>query len=263
VRGQRVLVANRMPTDDGGAVATLRDRTELEQLGRELDSTRGLIDALRAQDHEHANRMHTLLGLLELEMYDDAVEYVGEVVGDHRATAEQITERVPDPLLAALLVGKTTVAAERGVALWVSDRTRLPDRLVDPQGLVTIVGNLVDNALDAAAGTTHARVEVELRAEGRTATLKVRDTGPGVPPEHREAVFTEGWSTKEAPAHRRRGIGLSLVRRLAERQGGSATVGKAYGGGAEFTVVLPEALAPAELEPALAAPVAPAVEKEA
>jgi two-component system CitB family sensor kinase len=260
VRGQRVLIANRMPTDDGGAVATLRDRTELEQLGRELDSTRGLIDALRAQDHEHANRMHTLLGLLELEMYDDAVEYVGEVVGDHRATAEQITERVPDPLLAALLVGKTTVAAERGVALWVSDRTRLPDRLVDPQGLVTIVGNLVDNALDAAAGTTHARVEVELRAEGRTATLKVRDTGPGVPPEHREAVFTEGWSTKEAPAHRRRGIGLSLVRRLAERQGGSATVGKAYGGGAEFTVVLPEALAPAVLEPALAAP---AVEKEA
>ncbi len=243
VRGQRVLVANRMPTDDGGAVATLRDRTELEQLGRELDSTRGLIDALRAQDHEHANRMHTLLGLLELEMYDDAVEFVGEVVGDHRVTAEQITERIRDPLLAALLVGKATVAAERGVTLWVSDRTRLPDRLVDPGGLVTIVGNLVDNALDATAGTPHARVEVELRAEGRAVTLTVRDTGPGVPADHRELVFTAGWSTKEAPAHRERGIGLPLVRRLAERQGGSATVGKAYGGGAEFVVALPEALA--------------------
>ncbi|MFJ5999756.1 ATP-binding protein [Streptomyces sp. NPDC092370] len=242
VRGQRVLVANRMPTDDGGAVATLRDRTELEQLGRELDSTRGLIDALRAQDHEHANRMHTLLGLLELEMYDDAVEFVGEVVGDHRATAEQVTERIEDPLLAALLVGKATVAAERGVALWVSDRTRLPDRLVDPQGLVTVVGNLVDNALDAVAGKPHARVEVEVRAEGRTAILRVRDTGPGIPPEHRELIFTTGWSTKKPPAHRERGIGLSLVRRLAERQGGSATVGEAHGGGAEFTVVLPEAL---------------------
>ena len=249
VRGQRVLVANRMPTDDGGAVATLRDRTELEQLGRELDSTRGLIDALRAQDHEHANRMHTLLGLLELEMYDDAVEFVGEVVGDHRVTAEQITERIQDPLLAALLVGKATVAAERGVTLWVSDRTRLPDRLVDPRGLVTIVGNLVDNALDAAAGTPHARVEVELRAQGRAATLRVRDTGPGVPAEHRELVFTAGWSTKEPPAHRRRGIGLSLVRRLAERQGGSATVDAAHGGGAEFVVVLPEALAEADVEP--------------
>ncbi|MGW4436261.1 ATP-binding protein [Streptomyces sp. NPDC004596] len=242
VRGQRVLVANRMPTDDGGAVATLRDRTELEQLGRELDSTRGLIDALRAQDHEHANRMHTLLGLLELEMYDDAVEFVGEVVGDHRVTAEQVTEKIQDPLLAALLVGKATVAAERGVALWVSERTRLPDRLVDPRGLVTVVGNLVDNALDAVAGTPHARVEVELRTEGRTVVLRVRDTGPGIPADQRELVFTDGWSTKKPPAHGKRGLGLPLVRRLAERQGGGATVGTADGGGAEFTVVLPEAL---------------------
>ncbi|MFJ3985029.1 sensor histidine kinase [Streptomyces fungicidicus] len=262
VRGRRVLVANRMPTDDGGAVATLRDRTELDRLGRELDSTRGLIDALRAQDHEHANRMHTLLGLLELEMYDDAVEFVGEVVGDHRATSEQVTEKIRDPLLAALLVGKATVAAERGVALWVSDRTRLPDRLIDPRGLVTVVGNLVDNALDAVAGTPHARVEVELRAEGRTAVLVVRDTGPGIPPERRELIFTEGWSTKEPPAHRERGIGLPLVRRLAERQGGSARVEEADGGGAEFTVVLPEALTEPGAEPALTGASAPVTAEE-
>ncbi|MFF3000511.1 ATP-binding protein [Streptomyces sp. NPDC057950] len=247
VRGQRVLVANRMPTDDGGAVATLRDRTELEQLSRELDATHGLIDALRAQDHEHANRLHTLLGLLELEMYDDAVEFVGEVVGDHRITAEQVTEKVHDPLLAALLVGKATVAAERGVALWISDGTLLPDRLLDPRGLVTVVGNLVDNALDAVAGTPHARVEVELRVQGRTAVLRVRDTGPGIPAERRELIFTDGWSTKKPPAHGKRGIGLSLVRRFAERQGGSAEVAEASGGGAEFTVVLPEALTEADL----------------
>ncbi len=182
VRGQRVLVTNRMPTDDGGAVATLRDRTELERLGRELDSTRGLIDALRAQDHEHANRMHTLLGLLELGMHEEAVEFVTEVAGVHRATAEQITEKIHDPLLAALLVGKATVAAERGVALRLSDATLLPDRLVDPRGLVTVVGNLVDNALDASAGSPDARIEVELRARGaygRTAGGRQRTGDPG------------------------------------------------------------------------------------
>ncbi|WP_189938591.1 sensor histidine kinase [Streptomyces sulfonofaciens] len=250
VRGQRVLVANRMPTDDRGAVATLRDRTELEQLGRELDSTRGLIDALRAQDHEHANRMHTLLGLLELQMYDDALEFIGEVAGAHRVTAEQITTRVRDPLLAALLLGKATVAAEHGVTLALSPLTSLSDRLVDARGLVTIVGNLVDNALDAAAGTHDARVEVELRVQGHAVLLRVGDTGPGVPASQRELIFTEGWSTKPASAHGKRGIGLALVRRLAERQGGTATVGEAPHGGAEFTVVLPEALEESAAAPA-------------
>ncbi|WP_369375806.1 ATP-binding protein [Streptomyces sp. cg36] len=242
VRGHRVLVANRVPTDDGGAVATLRDRTELERLGRELDSTHGLIDALRAQDHEHANRLHTLLGLLELEMHEEAVAFVTEVVGVHRTTAEQVTEKVRDPLLAALLVGKATVAAERGVALRLTAQSRLPDRLVDPRGLVTVVGNLVDNALDAAAGSPDAVVEVTLSAEGRTAVLRVRDSGPGVPAGRRELIFTEGWSTKEPPAHGGRGLGLALVRRFAERQGGHARVADAPEGGAEFTVVLPEAL---------------------
>ncbi|MFJ8001945.1 ATP-binding protein [Streptomyces sp. NPDC096310] len=248
VRGSRVLVANRMPTDDGGAVVTLRDRTELERLGRELDATRGLIDALRAQDHEHANRMHTLLGLLELELHEEAVEFVTEVVGVHRATAEQITERIHDPLPAALLVGKATVAAERGVSLRLAPATLLPDRLVDPQGLVTIVGNLVDNALDAAVSSTDPRIEVELRAEGRTVVAVVCDSGPGVPEDRRELVFTEGWSTKQPPAHGRRGLGLALVRRLAERQGGSARVEAAADGGARFTVVLPEALTEAGRE---------------
>ncbi|WP_432253369.1 ATP-binding protein [Streptomyces sp. HNM1019] len=243
VSGGRVLVANRMPTDDGGAVVTLRDRTELERLGRELDGTRGLIDALRAQDHEHANRMHTLLGLLELELHDEAMEFIIEAIGVHRATAEQVTERVHDPLLASLLVGKATVATERGVSLSVAGDSLLPNRLVDPPGLVTIVGNLIDNALDATVGSPEPRVEVELCADDRTVLLRVSDTGPGIPADRRDVVFTEGWSTKEPPAHRKRGIGLALVRRLAERQGGSVRVSDREGGGAEFTVVLPEALA--------------------
>ncbi|WP_055487967.1 sensor histidine kinase [Streptomyces sp. WMMB 322] len=271
VSGGRVLVANRMPTGDGGAVATFRDRTELELLGRELDGSRGLIDALRAQDHEHANRMHLLLGLLQLGQHEEAVAYLSEAVGVHRATAEQIAERVEDPLLAALLVGKATVAAERGVALRLTPDTHLPDRLVDPRELATVLGNLVDNALDAAAGSADALVEVEVHTGSRTreggdadgagaqglrdgaltgdgsgVVLQVTDSGPGVPGELREQVFSEGWSTKDPPAHRQRGLGLALVRRLAERHGGSARVGEGARGGAEFTVVLPQALHPGD-----------------
>jgi two-component system CitB family sensor kinase len=242
VSGGRVLVANRMPTADGGAVATLRDRTELERLGRELDSTHGLLDALRAQDHEHANRLHTLLGLLELGLHDEAVDFVAEVADGHRASAEQIAERVHDPLLSALLVGKSAIAAERGVSLRISPDTLLPDHVVDPRDLVTVLGNLIDNALDVATF-----VEVELLAEGTTAVLRVSDNGPGVPPGMRELVFTEGWSTKAPPAHRGRGLGLALVRRLAERYGGMARVTARAGGGAVFTVVLPEALGVQEL----------------
>ncbi|WUD72737.1 sensor histidine kinase [Streptomyces sp. NBC_00510] len=249
VSGARVLVANRMPTGDGGAVATLRDRTELERLGRELDSTHGLLDALRAQDHEHANRLHTLLGLLELGLYDEAVDFVGEVADAQRASAEQVAERVRDPLVSALLVGKSAIAAERGVALSVSPVTLLPDRVVDPRDLVTVLGNLIDNALDAAGSL----IEVELRAEGTTVVLRVSDDGPGVPPEAREQIFAEGWTTKRSPAHRGRGLGLALVRRLAERYGGMARVTARAGGGAVFTVVLPEALAGAELTSAASA----------
>ncbi|MER5554909.1 sensor histidine kinase [Streptomyces sp. NPDC002793] len=258
VRGSRVLLANRVPTDDGGAVATLRDRTELEYLGRELDSTRGLIDALRAQDHEHANRLHTLLGLLELEMHQEAAEFVTEVVGVHRATAEQVTEKVHDPLLASLLVGKATVAAERGVALRMAADALLPDRLVDPRGLVTVLGNLVDNAMDAAAGSPGARIEVGLRTEGRTVVLRVHDSGPGVPADAHESIFTEGWSTKELPAHGKRGLGLPLVRRLAERQGGSVSVSGSPEGGAVFTVVLPDALGETPQPGCPSSPVRPA-----
>ncbi|MEV7870683.1 sensor histidine kinase [Streptomyces sp. NPDC088124] len=275
VSGSRVLVANRMPTRDGGAVVTLRDRTELEQLGRELDSTQGLLDALRAQDHEHANRLHTVLGLLELGRHEKAAEFVAEIADTHRSSAEQIAERVHDPLLSALLVGKAAVAAERGVPLRVSAATLLHDRVVDPRDLVTVLGNLIDNALDAVAGHRDAApggtehdgpraepfVEVELRAEHTIAVLRVADTGPGVPPALRDRIFAEGWSTKHpghpagppletaAPGpvafHRGRGLGLALVRRLAERYGGMARVTARAGGGAVFTVVLPEALTPA------------------
>ncbi|KJS60544.1 sensor histidine kinase [Streptomyces rubellomurinus] len=245
VRDDRVLVVNRMATAGHGAVVTLRDRTELESLVRELDTTRSLTEALRAQDHEHANRMHTLLGLLELGRHEQAVAFISEQSGSHAVVAGRIAEQVRDPHVAALLAGKTAVAAERGVRLLLAPAAHLPDAVVDARALVTVLGNLIDNAVDAVEGG--GRVEVSLAAAGSTLLLQVADSGPGVPEELREQVFEEGWTSKDAPAHRPRGLGLAMVRRLVERTGGRIVLDAGPLGGARFTVELPEALLTTQL----------------
>ncbi|MER7769760.1 sensor histidine kinase [Kitasatospora sp. NPDC096140] len=249
VRDDRVLVVNRMATAAelggrpvGGAVVTLRDRTELESLVRELDTTRSLTEALRAQDHEHANRMHTLLGLLELGRHEQAVAFISEQSGSHAVVAARIAEQVQDPHVAALLAGKTAVAGERGIRLALAPAAHLPDAVVDARALVTVLGNLVDNAVDALTPGGGGRVEVSLAASGSTLLLQVADSGPGVPEELRERVFEEGWTSKDAPAHRPRGLGLAMVRRLVERTGGRIVLDAGPMGGARFTVELPEAL---------------------
>ncbi|WP_202502299.1 sensor histidine kinase [Streptomyces sp. SID5785] len=257
VRGNRVLIANRMPTPDGGAVVTLRDRTEVELLGRELDSIKGLLDALRAQDHEHANRLHTVLGFLELDLADRARGYVAGLTRARRASAGEFAERVRMPMVSALLVGKSAIASERGVTLRLSDRTHLPTGLIDARDVVTVLGNLIDNALDVVGGGRVGRpvVEVEAFVERDTVVVRVSDNGPGVPVDLRDTVFQEGWSTKESPAHRGRGLGLAMVRSLAERYGGTARVAARAGGGAVFTVTFPDIVsrpAPSPDRPVLA-----------
>ncbi|WP_405757665.1 sensor histidine kinase [Streptomyces sp. NBC_01420] len=241
VRENRVLIANRMPTPDGGAVVTLRDRTEVELLGRELDSIKGLLDALRAQDHEHANRLHTVLGYLDLDMPERARDYVAGLTHARRASADSIAERIRNPMVSALLVGKSAIAAERGVSLRLSDRSQLPSRLIEARDIVTVLGNLIDNALDVVGGhAAQPAVEVEVFVEADTVVVRVSDNGPGVPAHLRETVFEEGWSTKESPHHRGRGLGLAMVRSLAERYGGTARIAARAGGGAVFTVTFPD-----------------------
>lgn len=251
VRGNRVLIANRMPTQDGGSVVTLRDRTEVELLGRELDSIKGLLEALRAQDHEHANRLHTALGFLELGMHERARSYVASLTHARRASAEEVSERIRMPLVAALLVGKSAIASERGVALRLSDRSQLPAGLVEARDVVTVLGNLIDNALDVVSGghIAHPVVEVEAFVEADTVVIRVSDNGPGVPVELRSTIFEEGWTTKESPPHRGRGLGLAMVRSLAERYGGTARIAVRAGGGAVFTVTFPGIVAHASPTP--------------
>jgi two-component system CitB family sensor kinase len=249
VRGDRVLIANRMPISldgrDLGAVVTLRDRTELEATVRELDDVRSLSDALRAQAHEFFNRLHTVSGLLQLGHHEEAVEFVHEITaGDEQLRAE-LGERVEDPLLSALLLAKSAVAGERGVELRLGDATRQRGALRDGRAVLTVVGNLIDNALDAAqlGGDDPPWIEVTLATEDGTLAIAVADSGPGVPDAARDRVFEDGFSTKPAGSGPgARGVGLSLVQRVVERRGGSVTVGDAPGGGALFEAVLPDAI---------------------
>jgi two-component system, CitB family, sensor kinase len=247
VHGDRVIVANRMPVHrqgrDLGAVVTLRDRTELESLVRELDSVRGLSDAMRAQAHEFSNRLHTLSGLLALGHYDEAQRFIAEVTDADENLRRALSERIADPRIAALMLAKSVVATERGIELQLVEDAHLEHPLVDAREGLTILGNLIDNALDAAAGGERRPpiVRVFLTDDAGALLVRVRDTGPGVPPSERDRVFEPGFSTKEGAGH---GVGLSLVRELVERRGGWIDVDDAEDGrgGAVFTAWLPQAV---------------------
>jgi two-component system CitB family sensor kinase len=242
---EHILVVNRMPVMRGGrklgAVVTLRDRTELEALLRELQGVDALTTALRAQQHEFSNRMHTLAGLIELGDHDAAASYALDVSRASGGLAESIRAQIEPPEIAAMLLAKTTVAAERGVTLALTDRSRLPSEGLDVSAVLTIVGNLIDNGIDAAAaGPPPQRVTVHLEG-GNAVSIAVFDSGDGIPKEAASRVFDDGFSTKPAEPDRQRGLGLALVHRLVRNAGGTITFdsGGPAGGGTTFRVALP------------------------
>ncbi|MBL3666522.1 sensor histidine kinase [Streptomyces sp. M2CJ-2] len=242
----RVLVVNTSPVSGGerrGSVVTLRDVTELQSMMGELDSERGFTQALRSQAHEAANRLHTVVSLIELGRAEEAVDFATAELELAQALTDQVVAAVGEPVLAALLLGKTAQAHERGVELVVSPASRLDDGLLPDslpaRDLVTILGNLIDNAVDAAQGGISARVTVTaLTDAGTELMLQVSDTGPGVAPDHTEAVFQQGFTTKPSGPDGR-GLGLALVRQAVHRHGGALTVTSAEEGGACFEVRLP------------------------
>ncbi|MFE1336857.1 ATP-binding protein [Streptomyces sp. NPDC058733] len=242
---ERVVVVNTSPVSGGerrGTIVTLRDVTELQSLMGELDSERGFTQALRSQAHEAANRLHTVVSLIELGRAEEAVDFATAELELAQALTDQVVAAVSEPVLAALLLGKTAQANERGVELVVSDDSRLDDGLLPPalsaRDLVTVLGNLIDNAVDAAQGRAPARVTVTAYADATDLVLRVADTGPGVDPEHAGLVFQRGFSTKPAGPGGR-GLGLALVHQTVHRHDGTLTVREAAGGGAEFEVRLP------------------------
>ncbi|HEY9243902.1 MAG TPA: sensor histidine kinase [Streptosporangiaceae bacterium] len=261
----RLLVANRRPIKLDhrrhlGWVVTFHDQTESEALKRELDEAIGLTEALRAQSHEFANRMHTLVGLVELGEYDEAIRFVTDVSETRDALTEQLKAAFRDPKLVALTLAKSALADERGVQLRVARDCHIAADITDIIPVLTVAGNLIDNAIEATAQAPGPRwVELTVVSAGANVLIRVRDSGPGVPEEMREEIFTDGFTSKASPTGARRGLGLALVRQLTEQRGGMVSVGR--DAGAVFTAVLPGCLAvPAAAtdQDATAAPAAPA-----
>lgn len=238
----RVLVANSETVEkDGrplGTVTTLRDHTELEALSGELDSARGFAEALRAQAHESANRLHTVVTLIELGQPERAVEFATVELESAQQLADQVVGAVAEPALAAVLLGKSAQAHEKGVELVITEDTAVDDVAIEPRDLVTLVGNLVDNAIDAAlAAPPPRRVSVTARSVDGGLWLTVTDTGAGVDAARIEDLFTRGFTTKVSAAPHGRGLGLALVKQIITRYGGSVDV--TSDGGTSFDVELP------------------------
>ncbi|WP_120520526.1 sensor histidine kinase [Arthrobacter celericrescens] len=271
----RILVVNQAPAVGPGrpggrnpvfgTVATLRDRTEIESLGSELETMRTLSGALRAQTHEHANRLHTIVSLMELGRTDDALDFATKDLELSQRLTDDIVASVDEPVLSALIMGKSAEAHERGAELTVhvSGADGLHGLAV--QDLVTILGNLLDNALDAAAAAPPPRkVSLTIATTPDAVTFTVADSGPGIDPAIAGDILEYGFSTKAsgvhdggpgggAPAPGGRGVGLALVRQAVKRLDGTLSIGAAdapddsggaaLGGaalkGALFRVVLP------------------------
>lgn len=233
-----ILVCNRRPVrlhdDDGGVVVTLRDRTELTRLSDQLDGARTVTDGLRAQRHEFANRLHTVSGMLELGGVDQAQEYLSELSLATSGADAQIAARIGDMTVAALVLAKSVQAAERGVQFSLSELSQLPAEQPHDlrDDLLLVIGNLIDNAMDAvgadarADAQSDARVELMVRQHGGVTDgvveVRVIDSGPGPDAGIAEELFNIGRSTKDPDG--RRGLGLALVHQACMRRGGSVSV---------------------------------------
>ena len=259
VTKDRVLVVNRAPVAVGqrmsADVVTIRDRTELQGALGELDSMKVFAESLRSQAHESANRLHTLEALVEMGRGDEAVRFATTELELSQRLVDRLTAAVQEPALVALLLGKTAQAAERGIALTVTDdthfdtpfdsqsgsspgedeRDREAGAVLTPTEMVTVVGNLVDNAFDAC-DKDDPWVEVTVQQDDAALRIVVADSGPGMDEATFQRARRRGYSTKEGGAEGRRGLGLALVSQVVERHGGQLTAEVTYGSVVSVTI---------------------------
>ncbi|MGL5864392.1 MAG: ATP-binding protein [Dermatophilaceae bacterium] len=269
IRHGKVLVMSTMRVVSGdralGTVTTMRDRTALADLEREIGSVRSTAHVLRAQAHEFANQLHTISGLIQIGEHDEVVRYVDALSERRHAFDLTVTTLVPDPTVAALLMAKAATATERRIELTITEDSRL-DRLTarDAADVATVLGNLVDNALDHAsvgsAGSPFVRVRI--RQDASTVEIDVSDSGPGVAEHLRSALFEHGVTTKRVDPLEH-GVGLALTRQVCRRRGGEIKV-RQVDGSTTFaarlgvsTFVDPDAAVPAAQRMAAAEPESP------
>lgn len=192
-----------------GAITTFRDKTEVSQLMQRLDGMVNYVDALRAHTHEFMNKLHVILGLLNIKRYDKLEEYILQTAHHYQTDIGTIQSKVKSPVVAGFLLGKINRAKEAGVTLTLADESQIPDTASEEQVavLITALGNLIENALDAMEGQQEGEIGLLLHYQNGWLSCEVSDDGPGIDPTQLESIFTKGFSTKVKTA----ALGCSLL----------------------------------------------------
>ncbi|MBM7694179.1 CitB family two-component system sensor histidine kinase MalK [Peribacillus deserti] len=220
-----------------GAIATFRDRTELKELAEQLTGVKLYADALRSQSHEFMNKLHVISGLIAMKNYESVSSYIDKMVEHHQSEAGFISQRIKDPVLAGFLLGKLSYARENKVEFLVDGDGEIPESR-DPEvihELVVIVGNLINNAIEAVGNSEIKRITVRFDYFEQHLSLEVHDTGGGIAEKMQQHIFTKGFSTKGT----NRGLGLFHLTQSLKRLNGNAEVFSKEGEGTAFIVDLP------------------------
>jgi sensor histidine kinase regulating citrate/malate metabolism len=246
VIGKSLVQTNRVPVHlDGrviGAVATFRDRLQLEEIETRLADVGRYVDDLRSQRHEFMNKLHLILGLIHTSDYDAAQAVIERMNDEYQKALDFYMARIQDPAVVGILVGKTHHARELGIQLVVSPDSFVSRTCPHGEAVVTIVGNAVANAVEAlqsmAAPRARPEVRVRLREERERLLIEVSDNGPGFEPASRERLFDTGFTTKGDG----RGLGLAIVARVVSAARGEVDF-ENTGEGARLRVTLPKEVA--------------------
>ncbi len=240
LNGLSILV-NRVPVVVGnntvGAIATFRDKTEMQILAEQLTGVRIYADALRAQTHEFMNKLHVILGMVRMGYYDKLAEYINDIVKHRKTEIGFITKKIQDPVLAGFLIGKLSYARESGVELSVSCNHPLPppDDSHLTHELITTLGNLIDNAVEAVADCSIKKIDVEFDYGDDILTIEVKDTGIGMSEAMQNKIVQKGFSTKGE----NRGLGLYLVSQAIEKWEGELIIASKPKKGTIFSLYIP------------------------